>query len=174
MSSGPLNGKTWHYVALSVFSFLVAGALYIQFNDAAVISFGDPLKSYLKAFSDNIKGRPPVVPEIAPGDQFQMCFDGIDFYRWAPSVGTLFFIDSDGRKHTIPASDPLGRRDIPPPPGMGPYGPKCRPAVMPDLGMPEGPAILSGTFTSTDDYFWRTRIVRLPYPQMSFILKRKP
>lgn len=167
--TNPLNGKTWP-VLVAIGGLLVALVIWVQSSAPAAITFGDDSASYLKSFSDMADGRPSTIPTIAPGEKFKLCFDALVWYRIARSEADMWFIDAKGRRHDIPSSVSIGHRIIPLPPSAGAQPKKCRPEMMPDLGMPAGPSILTGVFISADSFLWRTRIVTLSYPQMAFIL----
>lgn len=171
--SGPLNGKTWPVFA-ALGGLVVAAVLWVSLDQSPTLTFGSASASYLKSFVDLSAGPPTAVPTIAPGEKFRICLDGVVWYRLSPSISHMWFFDTNGRRYDLPIDTPLGTRPIPLPPSVGSVGPKCRTEVMPDVGMPPGPSILTGVFISTDAFLWRTRIVTLSYPRMPFIAKAAP
>lgn len=164
-----LNEKTWP-ILVAVAGLFLAVLIWVGFNQSPVLTFGPADASYIKQFADIGSGRPTVAPTIAPGEKFKVCFDALVWYRFAESIAHMWFYDAGGRRYDLPMNSPLGTRPIPLPPELGTVNPKCRTEVMPDLGMPAGPSVLTGVFISTDAFLWRTRVVTLPYPRMSFVM----
>jgi hypothetical protein len=142
-----------------------------MFNTSPVLTFGDPAKSCMRALGDTTPCTDRKIAELAPGDILQMCFGDITWFRIVPSRGRMYFFDKDNMRHDLDDKiEPVASHVISLPAKIGLLEPKCRISKMP-AGIPPGPAILTGTLTSTDTFLGVTRIVTIPYPRMPFIAK---
>ena len=145
-----------------------------MFNRSAVLSFGDPAKNCIRAIGDTTPCTETKLAELAPGDLLQMCFGDITWHRIVPSRGKMYFFDKDNMRHDLDDKlEPIASHVVSLPQKVGPLEPKCRISKMP-AGIPPGPTILTGTFTSTDTFLGVTRIVTTAYPRMKFLAKAAP
>lgn len=142
-----------------------------MFNTSEVLTFGDPAKNCLRAINDRTPCSDPKVPEFAAGDLLQMCFGDVTWERIVPSRGRMYFYDKDNNRHDLDDKiEPIASHVVSLPQKVGHLAPKCRISKMP-AGIPAGPAILTGTFTSTDIFLGVTRIVTTAYPRMNLVVK---
>lgn len=140
-------------------------------NTSPVLSFGDADKNCLRSVGDSTSCKHGAIPTLAPGDPIKMCFGDITWYRIIPSHGKMFFFDKDNMRHDLDDKlEPIASHVVSLPAKVGPIEPKCRISRMP-AGVPPGPAVLTGIFTSTDTFLGVTRVVTTSYPRMPFVAK---
>jgi hypothetical protein len=159
------------HIFCSIAAFVVVVLGMEMFNTSPALTFGDPAKNCLRALGDTTPCTESKLATFAPGDQLQMCFGDITWFRIIPSRGKMYFFDKDNMRHDLDDKiEPIASHVISLPLRVGPLEPKCRISRMP-AGIPPGPAILTGTLTSADTFLGVTRIVTIPYPRMPFIAK---
>ena len=148
-----MNSKLWPIAA----SLLVIGLLgsWYLFARSTVLAYGEPAKTYFKP------------AQAAEGDEIELCFDGITWYRLCQGRLVTHLTPRVGSRLD------LASYIISTPPTAGPIGSKCRKWTVPSLGLSRqgGPAILSGH--ATFDCGWHSPTLTVMLPQITIDITKK-
>jgi len=111
---------------------------------ADVLTYGAPTQTYLKINTDPddkfamLRRERNLPVEVTEGDEFEICFAGVTWYRLCQGTLTTHLTPTFGTRFDFPVY-PINT-----PLKVGPVAPKCRKIAAPALGGRAGPFAFNG------------------------------